>query len=95
MRQRTSEQLARAWKEGRLGTETALKRHLKRIGVGPVHPGLLFLLPIVLSYANMGLMDKVIPLGTDEHGQDVERTVAQIVEDLELEPFLNEPKEAK
>lgn len=95
MKARNTEQLARAWKAGRLSTETALKRHLKLIGVGPVHPGLLFLLPIVLSYANMGLMDKPIPLGKDEDGQDRDRTVAQIVEDLKLEPFLNETGETQ
>ena len=90
MKARTTVQLARAWKAGRLSTETALKRHLKLIGVGPVHPGLLFLLAIVLSYANMGMMDKVIPLGTDQDGQDQQRTVAQIIEDLQLQPFLEE-----
>lgn len=85
---RTSEKLAHAWKRGRLSIHTALKRHLQNIEVWPVDPAFLMFLPIILGYANMGLMDRPVPLGTDENGEDVERTVAQIVDDLQLQPFL-------
>lgn len=83
---RTSEQLAMAWKRGRLSNNTALRRHLQLVGIWPIDPGFFMFLPVLIGYANMGLMDKVIPVG------DEQRTVGQTISDLQLDSFLEDAR---
>ena len=49
----------------------------------------------MIGFANMGLTCKPVPLGKDQEGKDLERTVAEIIEDLHLEVFLNETGETQ
>lgn len=84
---RTSEELAVAWKQGKIDLNTALRRHLQNIEVWPVDAGFFMFLPILLGYANAGMIDKLIPVGEEGH------TVAQVIEDLQLQPFLNNSEE--
>jgi hypothetical protein len=82
-RRLTSEELAEAWKAGRLPLRTAARRHFKIVGLWPVSDTLLFSLEMVLGFANLRRMDTVISL---EDGQEL--PAGEIIKRFKLEDFL-------
>lgn len=78
----TSKELAEAWKAGDLPLHTAVERHWQRVGLWPVEEELLFVLELILGFANLGQFDRPIPVGDDEV------TVREAIERYQLSEFL-------
>jgi hypothetical protein len=82
-RRLTSEELAEAWKAGRLPLHTAVRRHFKAIGIWPVDEKFLVAVELVIGFANLGLWDRSVPVAEGEG-----MSVGQVVERYQLTDFL-------
>jgi hypothetical protein len=79
----TSEELAEAWKAGVLPLRTAARKHLKLIGIWPVHEKVMLALEFIIGFANLGCWDTLVSVDDNR-----KVTVAQAIEEFQLSEFL-------
>jgi hypothetical protein len=82
-KRRTSAEPAALYKRGQLSLDAALEQHARNLGLGPVSDGDFLAMQLALGFANLGVTDKPVPLSGGR-----KLTVAQVIEEFKLEPFL-------
>jgi hypothetical protein len=79
----SSQELSEAWMAGVLPLRTAARRHFKLIGIWPVDEKVMLSLEMILGFANVGMVDALVPVSDNE-----ELTVGKILERYQLSDFL-------
>jgi hypothetical protein len=81
-KRRPSEELAALYKQDRLPLDAALAGHFRNLGLSPVGDDFLTI-QFAIALGNLGLTDRLLALSNDR-----QVTVAQVIEEFELKPFL-------
>ncbi len=86
---RSTEEPAALFKQGRLPLDAALEMHLRNHGLWPVGGDDFLAVQLVIGFGNLGAAERVVPLSGDRT-----LTVAQVIEEYKLQPFLEAREKA-
>ena len=82
-KRRSTEELAALYKEGRLPLDVALEKHFRNHGLSAVSDTDFMTIQLAIGFGNLGVANKPVELSGDR-----KLTVAQVIEEFKLRPFL-------
>jgi hypothetical protein len=84
-KRQTSQEPAIAYKKGRIPLDAALEKHFRNLGLSIVNDNDFLTIQLVIGFGNLGAADRIVSLSGDRR-----LTVAQVIEEYKLRPFLEE-----